>query len=576
MSVALSRRCPTWACGHMRLLIIAMVCACTSRTLPSSPPVPTNAATPVTQLAGTRALNGAFPTATQCALCHSNTANGTAMRDAAGRAIAPWDLWRATMMANAARDPIFRAQLQLETQRAPTAAAAIEATCLRCHAPMLTQQRHAAGQAAPRLAELSTNSDDAIAGLDSVNCTTCHRMASDRLGTEASFDGNFAFGPRGRMYGPYPAPFAGPMMQHLGVMPEPAAHYRQSDMCGSCHTLVTHALNPDGTPRGRTFDEQTPYLDYLASDYAKRGVTCQTCHMPATDEDGNAIATWIARRPDGGIFGPTSKRTPYGRHVFVGANTLVPAMLRDEAVLGAVAPAEAFSATIQAAQAMLAQAAAITIGNVSIDGTSRHQRVAVTVSSRTGHKLPAGYPARRMFLHVRFTDDKGNTIFESGRTNLHGDLIDHTGAVLASEAPNQPFAPHRDVIAASTDVQIWEQVPGDAQSQPTTSLLAAEQMLKDNRILPTGVVATSPAGQRIAPVGTHGDPNFVPGSDTVTFDLGEQTPARVEVNLMYQTLSPRWRQSLQRSATPWGKALMDMLVRNPAQPVAVARAIREF
>ncbi len=40
-----------------------------------------------------------------CAECHANADGATAMRDAKSRPIAPFDLWRATAMANSARDP---------------------------------------------------------------------------------------------------------------------------------------------------------------------------------------------------------------------------------------------------------------------------------------------------------------------------------------------------------------------------------------------------------------------------------------------------------------------------------------
>lgn len=50
-----------------------------------------------------------FTTSGRCARCHSVDPSSTAMTDARGRAIGPFDLWQSSMMANSARDPIFRA-----------------------------------------------------------------------------------------------------------------------------------------------------------------------------------------------------------------------------------------------------------------------------------------------------------------------------------------------------------------------------------------------------------------------------------------------------------------------------------
>ena len=44
---------------------------------------------------------------------------------------------------------------------------------------------------------------------------------------------------------------------------------------------------------------------------------------------GAMIATRIARRPAGDDFPPIDDRSPYHRHVLVGGNTWVPAMIRD-------------------------------------------------------------------------------------------------------------------------------------------------------------------------------------------------------------------------------------------------------
>lgn len=231
-------------------------------------------------------------------------------------------------------------------------------------------------------------------------------------------------------------------------------------MCGSCHTLVTHAMRPDGTPTGAAIDEQTPFLEYRASAFPAEGVTCQTCHMPRTDEDGLPIETEIAHRPDGGSFGPVAPRTPYGRHVMVGANTLIPQLLRDEATLGAVASPAAFDATIAAARSMLQQAARITVAAPTTVDDRRV--VSVLVSSTTGHKFPSGYPSRRLVLHVRVLDAAGVVLLESGRLNTSGQVVSQAGSPLPFEAAQGPLSPHIDVVDSDQQALVYEQVPGDS------------------------------------------------------------------------------------------------------------------
>ena len=57
---------------------------------------------------------------------------------------------------------------------------------------------------------------------------------------------------------------------------------RRSELCATCHTLFTQALDPQGTVVGE-LPEQVPYQEWLHS--AFRGArSCQSCHMPAVAE----------------------------------------------------------------------------------------------------------------------------------------------------------------------------------------------------------------------------------------------------------------------------------------------------
>jgi hypothetical protein len=296
--------------------------------------------------------------------------------------------------------------------------------------------------------------------------------------------------------------------------------------------------------------------------------------MPAVDDDGLPISTRIARQPGGGDFGPVGERAPYGRHVFVGGNALVPQLLRDEPVLGATAPAASFDATLAASRALLESAASVTIGDVI--GIGSAFAVDVAVRSEAGHKLPAGYPSRRLVLHVVVRDADGAVLLESGRLDASGRVVDGDGVPLETEVRSNLHEPHRKVIDSGAVAQIWEQVPADEFGLPTTSLLGAERALKDNRLLPRGFNIVSADGARTAPIGTTGDTDFVAGGDTVRLLVRDTRPVTIEVELVYQTLGPRFRQALADSGTPWGDALDDMLARAAVDAVVIHRVTRSY
>ncbi len=270
-----------------------------------------------------------------CAACHANSARTVAMRDVRQRAVAPFDLWRSTAMANAARDPFWRAVVSAEVAATPSQKALIEEKCTRCHAPM-----GGPGLESPpgqTLVYLRANDQRAWLALDGVSCTVCHQIQDVGLGTEASFTGHFQMGNRGLIYGPHPDPFAMPMLHHTGYTPTWSKHVLRSALCATCHTLDTEALQPDGSASGLRLHEQSPYREWKASVYndelpqpSAAARSCQGCHMPVTDEDAAVIRTRIAHNPGGRDFPFLDNRTPFGRHTLYGGNTFLTRLLRSQ------------------------------------------------------------------------------------------------------------------------------------------------------------------------------------------------------------------------------------------------------
>ena len=110
-----------------------------------------------------------FATAVGCQTCHSNADASGAMRDNQGRGIAPHDLWRSSMMANAARDPFFRAVFA--AQKGATDA------CMGCHAPMAAYESKTP-LGLKHLDEEFEEEDADVAAMarDGASCTFCHQI----------------------------------------------------------------------------------------------------------------------------------------------------------------------------------------------------------------------------------------------------------------------------------------------------------------------------------------------------------------------------------------------------------------
>lgn len=68
-------------------------------------------------------------------------------------------------------------------------------------------------------------------------------------------------------------------------------------------------------------------------------------------------------------------------------------------------------------------------------------------------------------------------------------------------------------------------------------------MGKDNRLLPAGWQEDGPHAETTKPVGTEGDPDFLPGSDSVQFrvPITKDAPGLLVVVWMrYQPVPPSW------------------------------------
>lgn len=452
-----------------------------------------------------------FASAQVCAQCHTNI---TAPAETAP--IGQHTLWQGSMMAFSAQDPYWRAKVAYETKVNPKAAAVIEDTCMRCHAPMQQFDLRGTGT-------LGAMANINALGGEGVSCTVCHQVLPNNLGTRASFTAGFEIEEGKRINGPHLNPFANPMITVSGYTPQHGQQILDSALCGSCHTVITPVLNGNGDIVGE-FVEQAPFLEWLASDFPKDGRSCQSCHVPVRKE-----ALPIAHRPNGTPYPQTSPRTPFGEHYFAGANAAGLSLLSVLFPAQAAALDRARYRALESLDGALGMTARAELEDDEIE-------LRVELRNLTGHKLPTAFPSRRLWLHVRVADKDGAVVFSSGGYHNETGVID---------GPEE-ISPHYDEIRRPDQVQIYEAETLDIDGKPTTSLLRAAGLLKDNRLLPRGFdlnralpAPLSPAS--IEPVGVLHDEDFLPGGDVVKYKApirANAGPYTILVEAVYQTAKP--------------------------------------
>jgi cytochrome c551/c552 len=507
-----------------------------------------------------------FPPSSECLACHNGLVSP------AGEDVSIGTAWRGSMMAQSARDPYWQAAVRRETIDHPTAARAIEDECSVCHMPMARTLARFAGGSGRIFAHLPVGAGDSEEdrlAADGVSCSACHQIRADRLGDSASFTGGYVVAdpaaPRPRpIYGrrAVTSGLAAIMRSATGFAPAESRHVRESEMCATCHTLITHALGPDGEVVGE-LPEQVPYLEWRHSAYrGERG--CQSCHMKAVEE-----ATPIAS-----VLG--EPREGLARHAFVGGNAFMLRLLnRHRDLLGVEAFPHELEATAAATEQQLrSETASLRIERA--EAAPGRLEVDVAVVNRTGHKLPTGYPSRRAWVHLLVRDAAGRTVFESGALEPGGRIAGND-----NDADPRAFEPHHAEITSPGEVQVYEAIMADHAGAVTTGLLRGVRYLKDNRLLPRGFdKATAGAEVRVRGAAAA-DPDFAGGGDLVRYAVSTGNapgPFRVEAELRYQTIAARWAENFRpyeaeetRRFVSLHEAMADSSAATLARDAAVAR-----
>jgi hypothetical protein len=473
-----------------------------------------------------------FQTSDRCLACHNGLVNS------AGDDVSIGFHWRASIMANSSRDPYWQASSQREVIDHPEVQPEIEDECSVCHMPITRYQAKLRGKTGEIFAHLPINADDAEhrQAADGVSCSVCHQITKEKLGTRDSFNGGFVVhGPdadgRHTEYGPFDIQQGLQTIMRSstqGYRPKRAEHIRESDLCGTCHTLITTARGPGGRAIG-ALPEQMPYPEWLHSDYRNKQ-SCQNCHMSEI-KGPVQIARVLGEEREGARV-----------HSFVGGNFFMLQLLnryREELGVSAL-PRELKDNAEATAKFLGAQSATLAIENVSTE--SGRLRADVVVRNKNGHKLPTAFPSRRAWLHFVVRDFNGQPVFESGALKPDGSITGNDN----DEDPTR-YEPHYNEIRSADQVEIYESILGDDEGHVTTGLLAGVRYLKDNRLLPDGFDKRT-AGPDIAVVGDAlNDPAFTGGGHRVRYFAPLRTamgPFTIEAELWYQPIGYRWANNL--------------------------------
>lgn len=461
----------------------------------------------------------------RCKGCHGFDTLHIANIDANGVDINLYDDWQTTMMANSAKDPLWRAKVSHEILVDPGHALELQTKCTSCHAPLghFTAMFHGA-----ETYTISDLENDSL-GLDGVSCGGCHEIGTQNLGT--IFSGNIPYDTLKKEYGPFLNPFAGPMQLYEGLTPVYSEHMGKSQVCSSCHTLITNTVDLNGNYNGNTFVEQATYHEWLNSALAADNITCQHCHMPQI-LDSVIIANNILS---------LAPRSPFNQHQFAGGNVFMVNLIKqNKTSLGISSPDANFDSTLAATNSMLQQKTlnlSTFLDSVSMDTLF----IRVRITNKAGHKFPSGYPSRRAVVQLVVTDPGLDTVFQSGTFNSNFEVHEIDPA----------FEPHYNVINQSSQVQLYEMVMGDVSNNVTTVLERADHMLKDNRIPPEGFFSAFSGYDTVKIVGDAvNDPDFNKnntvegtGIDYVHFHIpvnGFTGAMNVYAAVYYQSVAPRF------------------------------------
>jgi hypothetical protein len=481
-----------------------------------------------------------FAKVQQCKMCHGGTKNGDAD---------PVFSWQGGMMAQAAKDPVFRAALAIAEQDVP----GVGEFCFRCHTPRGWLE----GRSTPSDGSALNRED-----MQGVSCDVCHRLIDPQSEQSRKLIKDVPPGYGNAMMVADPENVVrGPYDQAKGAMPHQmvkSEYHASSKLCATCHNISNPLFADDvktQPPYAFGHIERT-YSEWALSDYPNRGKegTCQSCHYDQVEGGGQASR-----------FG-SQHRDYFVKHGPVGGSTWV----QDVTWLlwdGKDMDKKAFEASKKRALALLQTAAKLELT------TTQEKKAKLRITNLTGHKLPSGYPeGRRMWVNTKFFDAEGTIIKEIGE---YGQLEDS----IYGKTVTVP------TILNPDEATVYECLPGISpemakkfNQKPGKSFhfVLNDMIVKDNRIPPEGFNNASFKEHLSAPVGAiYQDGQYW---DDIEYNLPEKC-VKVEARLMYQSVSWEYIKFLaeENRTDEWGKRLYEGWKQTgKCEPVVMASITKEI
>ena len=529
--------------------------------------------------------------------------------------LSPSGEWRFSMMGLAGRDPIFFSQLNSEvtlhdnlTDHPGQAKEFVQDLCLRCHGVMGQRQFHLNNQGPyfTRDQMTSPTSEYGALGRDGISCAVCHRISAEGLGTPATYTGLFKINDGSQVNGPFDDIVQLPPMQNaLNMEPVEGQQITSSAMCGTCHTIILPVYKATGEPvidsatgQQKTFTEQATFFEWQNSNFRDGGPqaqSCQECHMPniylrdgvshplsykiANIED-NTFPAINFRAPDADITLKT--RDGYRRHLLLGINLFALEMFkqfRNELGLYETDPMlrpslntdKGIDTAIDTSANMIAKLRTADVKIESATAANSQLTIDVRVTNKAGHSFPSGVGFRRAFVNLQVLNPSSQVIWSSGSLAplsssqpLKGLIVDGAGQPLVTETftqTQQTTQPHywaENPITRQDQVQIYEELVRNPEGFLSTSFIALNEKVKDNRLQPQGWSVSGVHADDTKPVGVcvstgQCDPQYTDGSgsNVVRYIVpAASEPLTVRATLYYQTIPPYYQ--LQRSSDATG------------------------
>ncbi len=528
---------------------------------------------------------------TNCSSCHKG---GSVADDEINM---PYATWLGSMKANATRDPLFWAALDVANNDFP----GVGDFCLKCHTPMGWFNGHVekpviqgdplvGGSNGCELLGNHTSQDSKLSVYGGVDCQFCHRIDQNGPNGEAQIieNGSVWIDDESCITGGGPCrkgPYKYPDFNEPPHAWEYSGFIQSSEFCGSCHNVSSPTIEQNGVetivqkfwhegqqtdiamPVERTYSDRqqsyfadlifrNPFNDLPTNDVPviAEGENCQTCHMPQSESDQARAC----------IFDPLDqqgngrRKGDLATHQFAGGNTWIPQVIKaiygDDLEVNDPSPGRkaALDLTTSYAFNMLQNKSALIEATV-VGQSSNELNVDVKVTNLTAHKLPTGYPeGRRMWIHLEVKDAVGDVIWESGSYDVNTGVLTEDSQIKVYESAQGIWNEDPD-NNPMTDDGTCEITDGNGDKM--FHFVLNNCIAKDNRIPPLGFRGAE--NIELKPVGITYPQHPTNAGQVVNYDVtnylipiaGQTGPFDLTATLKFQIASKDYIEFLDNQAT---------------------------